>query len=319
MTEALQEPLDKERKVYPGVISLLVEGWPTPLVRLKSECEDGLEVWAKLEYYNPFSRSVKDRPVWNMLRKAFEEGRVRRKVYEATSGNVGIALAALCNFYGLELTAFLPKKPPAITLKLLKILGARVVETEYETISREFWRWVASLAEEDGALNLNQFENDANPEVHYRTLAVELIEQLEAVGRKPDFAIAGIGTSGHIYAVSKRMRERYGGRVKIIGVQPAPGSRIPGIKRVETGPKWLEEARPDLIVDVSLEEAVEGVVKVARREGLLIGLSAGAVYHAYKKLAARGRRGVYVLIFPDDVFKYMDVLAERLAKSSWRA
>jgi len=153
-------------------------------VRLKSECRDGVEVWAKLECYNPFSRSVKDRPVWNMLRRALEEDRVRRKLYEATSGNVGIALAALCNFYGLELTAFLPKKPPAVTLKLLRILGAGIIETDYETISPEFWRWVASLAERNRALNLNQFENDANPEVHYRTLANELIEQLEAVGKE---------------------------------------------------------------------------------------------------------------------------------------
>jgi len=137
-----------------------------------------------LECYNPFSRSVKDRPVWNMLRRALEEDRVRRKLYEATSGNVGIALAALCNFYGLELTAFLPKKPPAVTLKLLRILGAGIIETDYETISPEFWRWVASLAERNRALNLNQFENYANPEVHYRTLANELIEQLEAVGKE---------------------------------------------------------------------------------------------------------------------------------------
>lgn len=291
-----------------------MDGWPTPLVRLRSECRNGVEVWAKLECYNPFSRSVKDRPVWNMLRKAFEEGKVKRKLYEATSGNVGVALAALCNFYGLELTAFMPKKPPATTLKLLKILGAKVVETEYETISPEFWRWVASLAEEEGALNLNQFENDANPEVHYRTLANELVEQLEAVGRRPNFVIAGIGTSGHIYAISKRLRERYGDSVRIVGVQPAPGSEIPGIKRVETRPKWLEMAKPDLIIDVSLEEAIEGVIAVARREGLLIGLSAGAVYRAYKRLVERGWRGVYVLVFPDDVFKYVDIIAEYLSR-----
>jgi len=100
--------------------------------------------------------------------------------------------------------------------------------------------------------------------------------------------IAGIDTSGHIYAISKRMGEKYGDEVKIVGVQPAPGSRIPEIKRVEAKPKWLEKARPDRIVDISLEEAVEGVMIVARREGLLIGLSAGAVYQAYRRLVAEG-------------------------------
>lgn len=130
--------------------------------------------------------------------------------------------------------------------------------------------------------------------------------------------IAGIDTSGHIYAISKRMGEKYGDEVKIVGVQPAPGSRIPEIKRVEAKPKWLEKARPDRIVDISLEEAVEGVMIVARREGLLIGLSAGAVYQAYRRLVAEGWRGVYVLVFPDDVFKYMNIVAEHLARGNRR-
>jgi len=300
------ELLNKVLRVYPDTLSLLKDGWPTPLVRLKSECTGMREVWAKLEFYNPFSRSVKDRPVWNMLRKALEAGLKRPVVYEATSGNVGVALAALCNVFGLRLKAFLPRNPPPVTVKLLEIMGAEVLETQYESITPEFWKWVAELAERDGAFNLNQFENDANPEIHYETLAGELAEQLEAVGRKPDYVVAGIGTSGHIYAIYKRLRERYGRSVKIVGVQPALGSRIPGIKRVETGPKWLKHVELYELFDVSLEEAALGVVEVARREGLLIGLSSGAVYRAYKKMAEREWNGTYVLVFPDDIFKYVD-------------
>jgi len=294
--------------MYPDTVSLLKDGWPTPLVRLRSECREGREVWAKLEFYNPFSRSVKDRPVWNMLRRVLEAGEGRRVVYEATSGNVGIALAALCNVYGLKLKAFLPRNPPPVTVKLLKILGAEVVETDYETITPEFWRWVAELAEKEEALNLNQFENNANPEIHYETLANEIVEQLEAIGRKPDYVVAGIGTSGHIYAIYKRLRERYGESVKVVGVQPAPGSRIPGIKRVETKPKWLRNVELYALFDVSFEEAALGVIEVARREGLLVGLSSGAVYQAYKRLSAREGGGTYVLVFPDDIFKYVDAV-----------
>jgi cysteine synthase A len=118
--------------------------------------------------------------------------------------------------------------------------------------------------------------------------------------------VAGIGTSGHIYAIYKRLRERYGGSVKVVGVQPSPGSRIPGIKRVETEPKWLRSVELYALYDVSFEEAALGVVEVARREGLLVGLSSGAVYRAYKKLSEREGGGTYVLVFPDDIFKYVD-------------
>jgi len=298
--------LNKVLRVYPDTLSLLKDGWPTPLVRLKSECRGDREVWAKLEFYNPFSRSVKDRPVWNMLRKALEAGLRRPVVYEATSGNVGIALAALCNIFGMKLKAFMPRDPPPVTVKLLEVLGAEVFVKQYETITPELWQWVAELAEKEGALNLNQFENDANPEIHYETLAKELIEQLEAVGRRPDYVVAGIGTSGHIYAIYKRLRERYGGSVKIVGVQPASGSRIPGIKRVETGPKWLKWVELYALFDVSFEEAALGVAEIARKEGLLVGLSSGAVYTAYKKLTEREGGGTYVLVFPDDIFKYVD-------------
>lgn len=285
-------------------MSLLIDNWPTPMVMLETESDEKKEVWAKLEFYNAFSKSVKDRPVWNMLIRALEEGTLSNALEEATSGNVGISLACLSNIFGLKFTAYIPKPTPKATETLLKILGASVIRTEYQTIDRHFWTEVSKHASEIGATNLNQFENDANFEVHYEITAKEIIEQLEAIGRIPDFVIAGIGTSGHIAGISKRLKERYGEQVKIIGVQPAPGSSIPGIKRIETKPKWLSMVKIDEIIDVSWEEAVRGVIEVARREGLLVGLSSGAVFQAYKKLSEK--EGVFVLVFPDDGFKYAE-------------
>lgn len=296
---------NKEKRVFPNTISLLVDGWPTPLVRLETECDDRKEVWAKLEFYNVFSKSVKDRPVWNMLIKALEEMSLRHVLEEASSGNVGISLACLSNIFGLKFTVYVPKSTPKATEILLKILGADVIKTEYQTISKEFWNEVSEHAKRIGATNLNQFENDANFEIHYETTAREIIEQLESVGRVPNFVIAGIGTSGHIAAISKRLKERYGDHVKIIGVQPTPGSVIPGIKRIETKPKWLPMVKIDQIIDISWNEAVEGVIEVARREGMLIGLSSGAVFQAYKKLAS-SQGGIFVLVFTDDGFKYVE-------------
>ncbi len=299
-----EAPFNKEKRVFPNTISLLVDGWPTPIVRLETESNDKREVWAKLEFYNAFSKSVKDRPVWNMLIKALEAGSLSDTLEEATSGNVGIALACLSNIFGLKFTAYVPKPTPRTTEILLRVLGADVVRTGYQMIDRHFWIEVSEHARRIGATNLNQFENDANFEIHYETTAREIIEQLESIGRTPDFVIAGIGTSGHIAAISKRLKERYGDRVKIIGVQPAPGSTIPGIKRVEAGPKWLSMVKVDKIIDISWKEAVEGVIEVAHKEGILIGLSSGAVFQAYKKLSENN--GVFVLIFPDDGFKYVE-------------
>jgi len=240
-----------------------------------------------------------------MLIKALEEGTLYRVLEEASSGNVGIALTCLSNILGLNFTVYLPKPTPKTTEVLLKFLGANVVKTDYQTIDRKFWTEVSEHAKKIGATNLNQFENDANFEIHYETTAKEIIEQLEVIGRTPDFVIAGIGTSGHIAAISKRLKEKYDDHVKIIGVQPAPDSTIPGIKRVETGPKWLPMVKIDKIIDISWKEAVEGVVEVARKEGLLIGLSSGAVFQAYKRLAEK-EKGVFVLLFSDDGFKYVE-------------
>jgi len=155
-----------------------------------------------------------------------------------------------------------------------------------------------------GATNLNQFENDANFEIHYEVTANEIIEQLESINRKPDFVIAGIGTSGHIAAISKRLRERYGDEVKVIGVQPSHNAVIPGIKRIVTNLKWLPIVKLDKIIEVSWEEAVKGVIEIAVNEGLLVGLSSGAVFQAYKKL--RESKGTFILVFPDDGFKYIE-------------
>ena len=295
---------DKERRVFPNTISLLIDNWPTPLVRLETESTERREVWAKLEFYNPFSRSIKDRPVWNMLAKSLEKGSLGQRLEEVTSGNVGISLACLSNILGLKFTAYVPKLTSQTTETLLRVLGAEVIRTEYQTIDSEFWSKVREHAKTVGATNLNQFENDANFEIHYEVTANEIIEQLESVGRKPDFVIAGIGTSGHIAAISKRLRERYGDEVKVVGVQPSRNAVIPGIKRIETNPKWLPVAKLDKIIEVSWEEAVKGVIEIAVNEGLLVGLSSGAVFQAYKKL--RESEGTFVLVLPDDGFKYVE-------------
>ncbi|NJE76977.1 cysteine synthase family protein [Thermococcus sp. ES12] len=267
--------------------------------------------FAKLEFFNPFSRSIKDRAVFNMLMKAIERGDINgTALFEATSGNVGISLAALSNVLGIEFRAYLPKPTPKATQVLLKVLGADVVMTDFETIDPTMVRFVQEEARKAGAMNLNQFENNDNFDAHYRFTAGEIEEQLRSIGKTPDVIIAGIGTSGHIAGIASYFKERYD--TTVVGVVPARGEKIPGIKRLETKPKWYFQVDIDRIVEITRNEAIEGAFSVARRDGLLIGLSSGAVVKAYEKISSEFGEKTYVLIFPDDGFKYVEVFESYL-------
>ncbi|GAB6134813.1 PLP-dependent cysteine synthase family protein [Thermococcus prieurii] len=254
--------------------------------------------FAKLEFFNPFSRSIKDRTAHKLLFSALEKGNVG-SVFEASSGNTAIALASLSNVLGVKFRAYLPRPTPKATRVLLGVLGAEVVLTDFETIDREMVESVREEAGRSGALNLNQYENENNFLAHRET-GREIAEQLESIGKMPELLIAGVGTSGHIAGIGSYLKERYGTRV--VGVVPAKGERIPGIKGLDTGPKWISYV--DEVVEVTLEEAVAGVREVARLNGILVGLSSGAVYRAMKKLKPEGTT---VLIFPDDGFKYVEI------------
>jgi len=302
----LLAPEEKDRrilKVYNSTLELLYEGWPTPLVKLKSLSNDERSVWAKLEGYNPFSNSVKDRIGWSMLNDALERGALKQAIYEATSTNTGIALTSIANTLGVKAKLYIPQTVQKVSDVYLKVLGAEVIRLPVG-LTVEAIDKVDFQAKADDATHLNQFENDANFKVHLKYTARELDQQLQSVGLKPSCIIGGLGTSGHMSAISFYFKNKYRNNVKIVGVQPAPNEVIPGIRRVETGMKWLHWMDFDEVVDVKQVEAIEAVISIARKEGLLIGLSAGAVVHAFNKISKD--EGVYVLIFPDTGYKYAE-------------
>jgi len=288
--------------VFPSVQDLVTGLWPTPLVRL----EHFGDVWAKLEFFNPLSRSIKDRTVFFLLRRFLNDGLYGGLVEEASSGNVAVALAALANIYGFRYRAYTTKHLPRTTEVLLRVLGAEVVKVDRDSIDEGFWRWVRDNATRDGAINLNQFENADNPEGHYYFTGGEIVDQFMSIGRRPRVLIAGIGTGGHVTGIARRLRDAFGD-VYVVGVEPAINNVIPGIKRLESGTRWVREV-VDEVIDVSLEEAVDGVIRVARSEGLLIGLSSGAVFQAFLKVRERLGDVTYLLIFPDDIYKYIDII-----------
>lgn len=296
-------------KVFNSTLELLYEGWPTPLVRLGSLSTERMRVWAKLEGYNPFSNSVKDRIGWAMIVEALEKGELKEALYEATSTNTGIALASIANILGIKSKLFIPKTIQKVSDIYLEVLGAEVsrlpVGLTVESISQ-----VDAEAKADKAAHLNQFENDANLKVHLKYTAKEIDEQLKSLKLKPTCIIGGLGTSGHMSAISIYFKNKYKDRVKIVGVQPAPNEVIPGIRRIETGMKWYHQASFDEVIDVKQAEAIGGAIKIARKEGLLIGLSAGAVVHAFQKIAEE--EGLYVLVFPDSGYKYAEQFKKHL-------
>jgi len=300
---ALEGKDKKILKVYNSTLDLLLEGWPTPLVKLNSLSTSNRSVWAKLEGYNPFSNSVKDRIGWSMIMETLEKGELKEILYEATSTNTGIALASIANILGIKAKLYMPMAIQKVSDIYLKILDAEVVRLPVG-LTVEAVGQVDSEARFNKATHLNQFENDANFKVHLKHTARELDEQVRSLGLKPTCIIGGLGTSGHMGAVSFYFKYRYKGDIEIVGVQPAPHHVIPGIRRIETGMKWYHWTHFDKVVEVKQSEAIEGSIHIARKEGLLIGLSAGAVVCAFNKLAEE--KGVYILIFPDTGYKYAE-------------
>jgi len=303
-------------RVFMDTEELLYKNWPTPLVKLGNLSRDGRVVWAKLEGFNPWSMSVKDRIGWYMYRKAVEKlGRDKVKLLvEATSTNTGLAIAAMCAIHGSKLRAFIPSTVSKTGEILLKIFGAEVVRSP-KTLTVELINDVEEMARKEGAAHLNQFYNDANFEVHLRYTAKELELQIREAGIKPKAIFGGLGTSGHMSAISFYFKNRFK-EVKIYGVVPALNTSIQGIRRVETGMKWIHYVEIDDVVEVTPEEAIEGVLEIVRNEGIFVGLSSGAVYTAFKKMMKEGKlgEGDYILIFPDHGFKYVEQISRYIDK-----
>ncbi|AWR97701.1 pyridoxal-phosphate dependent enzyme [Acidianus sulfidivorans JP7] len=288
--------MSKDLHVFEDPIQLLEGMWPTPLLKLNI----GKDVWGKLEFYNPFSKSIKDRTAWFLFKDALEKN--SKELVEATSGNLGIALSSLSVIFNKKFTSFIPQQAPKSFATLMKVLGAQVIQLGKSTT--ELLPLVKSYTKNSNALHLDQFHNPLNYLTHYHTTAREIDEQLKSKGKTPMRIIATAGTGGHLTGLSLFFKEKYGNNIEIVGVQPAEGSHIPGIKR-QSNDGFISDAKIDRMIDISLEEAIQGIIKVARTSGILIGISAGATVAAYEKIMDEKTT---ILIFPDDIFKYVDYL-----------
>jgi cysteine synthase/O-phosphoserine sulfhydrylase/cystathionine beta-synthase len=295
-------------RVYSDLFELLERDVPTPLLRLKSLGNEKVTVWAKLEWYHPLSLSIKDRVAWYMMKHAVEQGLLRStRVYEATSTNTGLAIVGLANYLGLKARVYLPSTAQRCVDYLFKAMGSEVVRLP-TPITVDMINRVKEDAARDGAFVPNQFENDYNFIVHLKYTAKEIDYQLKSIGRRPSAIISGLGTSGHLSALAVYFKSKYSG-VRVYGVQPSKDSAIPGLRRVETKMKWLKYADLDGILEVSLEEAFQSLLSTVRVDGLLVGLSGGAILYATKRLIESGEvYGDVVVVIPDHGVKYVEVL-----------
>ena len=297
----------------PANLADLIGG--TPLVRLTRLAPDcGAELVGKLEAYNP-AGSVKDRIGVAMIAAAEGAGRIepgRSTIVEATSGNTGIALAFVCAAKGYDLVLTLPEGMSRERERLLRLYGARVEITESLGGMNEAVDAARAMAEDPDVFLPDQFSNPANPEIHRRTTAPEI---LAALDDRVDVFVAGVGTGGTITGVGEVLKAR-NPDVHVVAVEPATSAvlsgRSPGphkIQGIGAGfvPPVLNRQVLDEVIPVGDEDAIETARLLARREGALVGLSCGAAMWAAMEIAkrpeSRGKRIVTVL--PDSGERYV--------------
>jgi cysteine synthase len=278
----------------------------TPLVALpRLSGELGIELFAKLEAQNP-AGSVKDRVARAMLDDAEARGILAQgaTIIEPTSGNTGIALAMLCAARGLSLLLTMPESMSAERVSLLRAYGARVVLTP-GTLMKGAVEQAELLRETTpGAIMLRQFDNPANPRAHEQGTAEEIWRD---TGGALDLFVAGIGTGGTITGVARALKPRLP-RLRCIGVEPSNAAVLSGgpagqhhLQGIGAGfvPKVLDRELVDEVFAVTEAEAINALRRLARSEGLLVGISSGAALAAVERLARRpdvgGKRCVVVL------------------------
>ncbi|MBK1689688.1 cysteine synthase CysM [Rubrivivax gelatinosus] len=281
----------------------------TPLVRLQrlpgaDGAARGNVILGKLEGHNP-AGSVKDRPAISMIRRAEERGDIKPgdTLIEATSGNTGIALAMAAAIRGYRLVLIMPEDLSIERAQTMKAFGAELILTP-RSGGMEYARDLAERLQRDGKGRvLDQFANADNPRVHYESTGPELWEQ---TGGRITHFVSAMGTTGTITGVSRYLKER-NPAVRIVGAQPADGSRIPGIRKWPEAylPKIYDPAAVDETVLVSQADAEDMARRLAREEGLFGGISAAGACWVALQLARTVENATIVFVVCDRGDRYL--------------
>jgi len=277
----------------------------TPLVELQRlSPKPSVRLYAKLEGQNP-TGSIKDRVAKAMIEAAEDSGELEpgRALLEPTSGNTGISLALVARLKGYPLTCVMPENATEERTRLLRLYGAELVFSPGEEGSNGAVRAALELAGREPRYFMPfQYANAANPRAHYDGTGAEIAEALDRV----DVLVAGLGTGGTLMGTGERLRERFPG-VVVAAAEPLPGDPVMGLRSLADGyvPPILDVSRLDRKVLVSNEQSVAALRLLLEREGVFGGVSAGAVVHVARKLAAELDEGVVVCVLADAGWKYL--------------
>ena len=291
---------------YPTIEDVIGQ---TPVVRLQrlpgpaSEARGNL-VLGKLEGNNP-AGSVKDRPAMSMIRRAEERGDISPgdTLIEATSGNTGIALAMAAAIRGYHMVLIMPEDLSIERAQTMKAYGAELILTP-RSGGMEYARDLAEQMQKDGKGRvLDQFANADNPRVHFETTGPEIWQQ---TGGRVTHFVSAMGTTGTITGVGRYLKQQ-NPTVRIIGAQPAEGSRIPGIRKWPEAylPKIYDPAQVDELVLVNQADAEDMARRLARQEGLFVGISAAGAAWAALQLAQQVQDATIVFIVCDRGERYL--------------
>jgi [CysO sulfur-carrier protein]-thiocarboxylate-dependent cysteine synthase len=285
--------------VAPSLLDLIGS---TPLVELRGV--GNVQIYAKLEGQNP-TGSIKDRIAKAMIEAAEISGELQpgRELLEPTSGNTGISLALVAKLKGYPLTCVMPENATEERKRLLRLFGARIIFSPGAEGSNGAVRMALQLAEREPRYFMPfQYANEANPRAHYEGTGAEIAAALDRV----DVLVAGLGTGGTLMGAGDRLRERFPD-VVVAAAEPLPADPVMGLRSLDEGyvPPILDVSKLDRKVLVSNEESVKEVRRLLDEDGIFAGVSAGAVGHVARKLAAELEEGVVVAILADGGWKYL--------------
>lgn len=290
--------------IYKNILQLIGH---TPIVKInKLNPNKNVNIFAKLEGQNP-GGSIKDRIALKMIEQAEKEGKLvkGKTIIEPTSGNTGIALAMISVVKGYAVEIVMSEAVSKERIKMIRAFGAKVTLTPGKLGTDGAIRRAHELVEKNPQKYFmpDQFSNKYNKIAHYETTAKEIWEDTQG---KVDYFVSAIGTSGTLMGVGKFLKE-YNPKIKIISAEPVKGHYIQGLKNMEEAivPVIYKKELLDDVIMIDTEEAFAMARKIAKIEGIFVGMSSGAAMLAATKIAEKIKKGNIVTIFPDRGEKYL--------------
>ena len=289
--------------MYKNILQLIGN---TPLVKInRSNPNKKIELYAKLEFFNPGS-SVKDRIALSMVEGAERKRELTKNkiVLEATSGNTGIGLALVCAVKKYKLFLTMPESVSVERRKILKALGAEILLTSAKDGTDGAIEKAYEMARKNNKYWLtDQFNNPENWKAHYYGTAEEIWQDTD--GKITHF-VGSMGTTGTLMGVSKRLK-KYNPKIQIIGVEPFLGHKIQGLKNMKEAykPGIYDKTRLDKKINVNDANAYEMARKIAKKEGIFVGMSSGAAMFGALEVIKSLKKGLVVVLFPDSGERYL--------------